>query len=176
MSRLTSLVMDLLLKLRQWRLEKRLGALGKGSIVCFGVRISNPEQVFIGERVSIAPGVWVGASSKGRVTIGDGSAIASGVRFVTPTHDPCALPVSSVGINRPVTIGRDVWIGTGAIILPGVIIGDGAIVAAGAVVSRDVPPDVLAAGVPAVIVKTLLPRESRFENGRRALEMKRRSQ
>ncbi|WP_265943737.1 acyltransferase [Dechloromonas sp. A34] len=175
MPRLKSLVLDLLLKVRQWRLENRLGALGKGSTVCFGVRISNPEQVFIGAGVSIAPGVWIGASSKGRVTIGDGSAIASGVRFVTPTHDPDVLPVSGIGINRPVTIGRDVWIGTGAIILPGVAIGDGTIVGAGAVVNRDLPPDVLAAGVPAIVVKTLLPRETRLENGRHALEMKRRS-
>lgn len=51
--------------------------------------------------------------------------------------------------DRPVTIGHDVWIGHGAIILPGRTIGDGAVVAAGAVVTRDVPPYMIAAGVPA---------------------------
>ena len=59
MPRLKSLVMDLLLRARQWYLAKRLGTLGKHSMVCFDVRISNPEQVYIGERVSIAPGVWI---------------------------------------------------------------------------------------------------------------------
>ena len=39
-------------------------------------------------------------------------------------------------------------------LLPGVTIGDGSIVAAGAVVSKDVPPGVVVAGVPARVVGT----------------------
>ena len=153
------------IKARQGYLRKRLGRLGTGSIVYAGVIIINHKFVYIGEDVSIAPRAQLAATSKGAITIGDRCAIASGVYIVTPTHDPNVLPVSSVGINRPVSIGQDVWIGTGAIILPGVTINDGAIIAAGAVVTKDVPPDCMMGGVPARLIKKLEPREKRFERG-----------
>lgn len=50
---------------------------------------------------------------------------------------------------RRTTLGADCWIGHGAIIKPEVTVGIGAIVAAGAVVTRDVPPFMIVAGVPA---------------------------
>jgi acetyltransferase-like isoleucine patch superfamily enzyme len=57
--------------------------------------------------------------------------------------------------TRPVTIKDNVWIGMNAVILKGVTIGENSIVAAGAVVSKDVPPNVVVAGNPAVVVKQL---------------------
>jgi acetyltransferase-like isoleucine patch superfamily enzyme len=56
--------------------------------------------------------------------------------------------------SKPVVIGRNVWIGTKARICKGVTIGDNSIVAAHAVVTKDVPPNTIAAGNPARIVKT----------------------
>jgi len=56
---------------------------------------------------------------------------------------------------RPIHIEDGVWIGSRAVLLPGVRIGHGAVVAAGAVVTRDVPPDVLVAGVPARWIRNL---------------------
>jgi acetyltransferase-like isoleucine patch superfamily enzyme len=53
----------------------------------------------------------------------------------------------------PVTIGDNAWIGRDAHVLKGVTIGRGAIVAAGSVVSSDVPPDAIAMGVPARIIR-----------------------
>ena len=47
------------------------------------------------------------------------------------------------------------WIGAGAIILPGVTIGENSIVGAGAVVKKDVPANVIVAGVPAKIVREI---------------------
>jgi acetyltransferase-like isoleucine patch superfamily enzyme len=55
----------------------------------------------------------------------------------------------------PIVIRDNVFIGHNAIVLPGVTIGPNAIVAAGAVVSRDVPPNSIAAGVPARPVAAL---------------------
>lgn len=55
--------------------------------------------------------------------------------------------------SRRVTIGNDVWIGHGAVILPGVSIGTGAVIGANAVVSKDVPPYMIVAGVPAKILR-----------------------
>ncbi len=57
-------------------------------------------------------------------------------------------------VSAPIDIGDHVWVGIGATILKGVTIGDGAVVAAGAVVTRDVPPNSLVAGVPAVVKRT----------------------
>ncbi len=57
----------------------------------------------------------------------------------------------------PVTIGDDVWIGNGALILKGVTIGDRAIIAARSVVTKAVPPDVIVAGNPARVVKSVAP-------------------
>jgi acetyltransferase-like isoleucine patch superfamily enzyme len=57
--------------------------------------------------------------------------------------------------SAPVRIKDNVWIGMNAVILKGVTIGENSVVAAGAVVSKDVPPNVVVAGNPAVIVKHL---------------------
>lgn len=153
-------------KLKVFLLTRRLGRFGAGSRFCHDVQLIYPSRIFIGKEVSIARGVDISASSKGCVTIGDRCAIAAGVRIVTPTHDPDCLPITSVGINKSISIGNDVWIGTGAIILPGITINDGAVIAAGAVVTKDVPPDCIVGGVPAKLIKVLPPRSERFELGR----------
>ena len=57
--------------------------------------------------------------------------------------------------TAPVIIGDNVWIGMNAVILKGVTIGENSVVAAGSVVSRNVPPDTVVAGNPAVVVKQL---------------------
>lgn len=65
---------------------------------------------------------------------------------------PHNRPIATVA---PVEIGDEVWIGAHAVILQGVKIGQRSVVGAGAVVTKDVPPDVLVAGVPAKIIKHL---------------------
>jgi len=74
------------------------------------------------------------------------------------------LKLDAVG---PIVIGDDVFIGHGAIVLPGVRIGSRVIVAAGAVVSRDVPDNVVVAGIPAHVVSTLDEHVQRVERRNR---------
>ena len=50
-------------------------------------------------------------------------------------------------------IGADVMIGANCTILPGIKIDDGAMVGAGSLVNSDIPPGVLAAGVPARVIR-----------------------
>lgn len=54
-----------------------------------------------------------------------------------------------------VTVGRGAFIGVGAVLGPGVTIGDWCIVGAGSVVLSDLPPNVLAFGSPARVVRPL---------------------
>ena len=56
---------------------------------------------------------------------------------------------------EPITIGNNVWLGGGAIVCPGVTIGENTVVGAGAVVVKDLPPNVLAVGTPARVIRDL---------------------
>lgn len=58
-------------------------------------------------------------------------------------------------MTKPIKIGNNVLIGTGAIILKGVTIGDGAVIGAGSVVTKDVAPNTVVAGNPALPVATV---------------------
>ncbi|MEL6841448.1 MAG: chloramphenicol acetyltransferase [Pseudomonadota bacterium] len=51
--------------------------------------------------------------------------------------------------SRRAVIGHDTWIGHGAQIRPEVTIGHGAVIAGGAIVTKDVPPYMIVAGIPA---------------------------
>jgi acetyltransferase-like isoleucine patch superfamily enzyme len=62
---------------------------------------------------------------------------------------------ASIPKELTVRIGDHVWIGASAIVLKGVTIGDNSVVAAGAIVTKDVPPNTLVVGAPAVPVLTI---------------------
>ena len=55
--------------------------------------------------------------------------------------------------DKNVVIGCHVWIGANCMILKGVTIGDNSVIAAGSVVVKDIPPNVLAGGNPARVIK-----------------------
>lgn len=57
--------------------------------------------------------------------------------------------------TAPVIIEDDVFIGMECLILKGVIIGRGSVIGAGSIVTRSVPPNVIAAGNPARVLRQL---------------------
>ncbi len=59
------------------------------------------------------------------------------------------------GEASPVVIGDDVWLGLGVTVLKGASIGAGTVVAAGSVVTGALPAGVVAAGMPARVVRDL---------------------
>jgi acetyltransferase-like isoleucine patch superfamily enzyme len=67
--------------------------------------------------------------------------------------DAHTIQYNTIQYNKPIKIENHVWIGTNCIILKGVTIGEGAVIAAGSVVNKDIPPRVLAGGVPAKVLK-----------------------
>jgi acetyltransferase-like isoleucine patch superfamily enzyme len=71
------------------------------------------------------------------------------------SHDANSRRHLGCSIVAPVTIGRRGYVGAGATILASVTIGDDAILGAGSGVRDDVPPGILAVGVPARAVGTV---------------------
>lgn len=55
--------------------------------------------------------------------------------------------------DQDVVIGNNVWIGARCIILKGVTIGDNAVIASGSIVVKNIPPNALAGGNPAKVIK-----------------------
>lgn len=56
---------------------------------------------------------------------------------------------------KPVKIGNNVWIGAGVHINQGVTIGDNTIIGAGSVITKDIPANVIAAGVPCKVIRII---------------------
>lgn len=90
------------------------------------------------------------------VTIGHNVQFAPNVQIYTAYHPLDARErIKGPELAAPVTIGDNVWIGGGAIICQGVTIGDNTTIGAGAVVTRDIPPNVFAAGNPCRAIREL---------------------
>lgn len=93
----------------------------------------------------------------GGLTIGDNVIAATHLIIVPSGHnfeDP-SRPILEQGETKlGVVIGNDVWIGARVTILDGVTIGAGSVIGAGAVVTKDIPPNSVAVGVPARVIKT----------------------
>ena len=120
----------------------------------FGQNIFLGENVFINFNCTILDGA--------KVTIGSDTIIAPNVQICATGHptDPKARHIPDGGGTRlaisakPVSIGSNCWLGAGCIVTPGVSIGDNCTIGAGSVVVKDIPPDSLAVGSPARVVKS----------------------
>lgn len=106
----------------------------------------------IGKRVFINSGCQF--QDQGGLTIGDDVLVGPGTIVATLNHAEDPEHRSDL-IPAPVKIGNKVWIGARVTICPGVTIGEGSIIGAGAVVTRSIPPFVLAAGVPAKVLREI---------------------
>jgi maltose O-acetyltransferase len=90
------------------------------------------------------------------VTIGAACQIATRVQILTATHPVDPEPRrAGWEYAEPITIADNVWLGGGVVVCPGVAIGQDTVVGAGAVVTKDLPAGVVAAGVPARILREI---------------------
>jgi maltose O-acetyltransferase len=90
------------------------------------------------------------------ITIGAACQIGTRVQLLTASH-PVDPETRRIGweYGQSIAIADNVWLGGGAIVCPGVSIGEDTVVGAGAVVSRDLPAGVVAAGVPARVLREI---------------------
>jgi acetyltransferase-like isoleucine patch superfamily enzyme len=115
-------------------------------------------EIRIGDRVGITGATVVSFQS---VTIGAGSLLGANVMVVDSDFHPLEParrhePMTSDAIAvAPVRIEENVFLGANSIVLKGVTIGANSVIGAGSVVTKDVPPNVIAAGNPCRVVKSL---------------------
>ncbi len=126
-----------------------------GNVTLIGGTRHHHRNVHLGADTIISTNVTI--NSDAEVSIGDNVTIGPYVKLYTSSHDlgpgsrRCNVPV----VARPIVIEKGCWLAVGVTVLPGVTIGHGSVVSAGAVVEKDVPPDSLVQGVPAVVVRKL---------------------
>jgi maltose O-acetyltransferase len=135
-------------------LRELVGHLGEGA----GIR--PPFFVDYGRYISVGARTFVNFGAVmldvAPITIGEDVQIGPNVQLLTPTHPLDAeLRRAKWEAAEPIVIGDNVWLGGGVIVLPGVTIGANTVVGAGAVVSKDLPPNVVAVGNPARVIRQL---------------------
>jgi maltose O-acetyltransferase len=139
---------------RERLLRELLGGVGEHVVV------RSPFHCDYGSHISIGTGTFVNYRcvflDVVEIAIGATCQIGPGVQLLTADHpiDPRARR-DGWESGRPIVVGDNVWLGGGAIVCPGVTIGDNTVVGAGAVVTRDLPADVVAAGVPARVLREI---------------------
>nr|WP_219820453.1 sugar O-acetyltransferase [Pseudoclavibacter sp. RFBA6] len=135
-------------------LAELIGSLGEG------VAVKAPLYVDYGSNITIGDGTFVNvglvALDVTPITIGAHCQIGPNVQLLTPTHPLDPEPRrEGFEAGAPITLGDNVWLGGGVIVCPGVTIGENTVVGAGAVVTKDLPPNVVAVGNPARVIRTL---------------------
>jgi acetyltransferase-like isoleucine patch superfamily enzyme len=111
-----------------------------------------PQNVEIDRNTSLGHYNKLWAFNK--IHIGEFTQTAMGLTIVSGGHDPSDYtPI----MNDSVLLEGENWIGCNVTIIGGVTIGRGSIIAAGAVVTKDIPPYVIAGGVPAKVIKKRIP-------------------
>ena len=114
---------------------------GKNVYANFGLTLVDDTDIFVGDCTLIGPNVVID----------------------TGTHPVCPeLREKGYQYNLQVKIGKNCWIGAGSVILPGVTVGDNSVIGAGSVVTHDVPPNVIAVGSPARVLRSITDRDREY--------------
>jgi acetyltransferase-like isoleucine patch superfamily enzyme len=90
---------------------------------------------------------------KGEVSFGDDGGISWGVLVIDSNFHPMFVDEQPVTETKPITVGDHVYVGARSILLKGTNIGSGSIIAAGSIVTGDIPPNVMAGGAPAKVLR-----------------------
>ena len=139
---------------RQRLLHELFGSMGENTIIEPPFRCDYGYNIHLGDNVFLNfDCVVLDVCS---VTIGHHCLIGPGVHIYTAAH-PLDPQSRALGLEygKSVTFGNNVWIGGHSVINPGLTIGNNAVIASGSVVTRDVPENVVVAGAPARIIKSL---------------------
>ncbi len=112
-----------------------------------GLDISVGRNVFINQNCTFY--------DLGGIDIAGDVMIGPNVSIITSGHPVEPSRRRALTIAKPIAIERNVWIAAGATIVGGVTVGENSVVAAGSVVTKDVPPNTLAGGNPARVIRSI---------------------
>jgi len=115
--------------------------LGSGVYMNFNMTMVDDGNIYIGNKVMFGPNVT----------------IITGTHPVNPS-----LRERGLQYNKDVYIEDNAWIGSGVTILPGVKIGKNSVIAAGSMVTKDIPDNVVAAGIPCRVMRKIGEHDDRY--------------
>jgi acetyltransferase-like isoleucine patch superfamily enzyme len=121
-----------------------------------GAFVEIQKNATVGRRCKISSHTFVCEG----VNIEDNVFVGHGVTFINDSYPRATTPEGGLQTGtdwrvEATLVKRGASIGSGATILSKVVIGENSIVGAGSVVSRDVPPNVIVAGNPARILRSI---------------------
>ncbi len=145
-------------------LEELLGFFGEGAYLRPPVYFNYGYQTSIGARSYANFGVIF--LDVGKITIGEDVLLGSYSQLLAAGHTLEAKPRREKwGYGKPIVIKDNVWLGAGSIVGPGVTIGENSVIGANSVVMKDIPANVVAAGAPARIIRSLEDGETSADRG-----------
>ncbi|PZD97732.1 acetyltransferase [Paenibacillus sambharensis] len=115
------------------------------------IDVGRHAELTIGDNCFFNYGLDIGCAKS--IMIGSNTIIGPMVNIMDSNWHP--VDMDSGNESRAVVIEENVWIGRGVLVLPGVRIGRNSVIAAGSIVNKDIPDNVLAAGVPAKVIRQL---------------------
>lgn len=136
------------------KLKAMFGACGEKPFIKPPFRCDYGYRIFVGNNFfANFDCVFLDA---GRIVFGDNCMVGPKTSILAITHplDP-AERSKGIGIPKDVIIGNNVWLGANVTILPGVELGDNVVVGAGSVVTKSFPKNVVIAGNPAKIIRSI---------------------
>jgi len=138
-------------KLRIFKLRMLGGIISKGVKSYGRFTVINIPNLIIGKNSRINEGVHI--NCRNTVKIGKNVHISSNVQIHTGRLQIDKL--ARVHTSEPILIEDNVWVASAVVILSGVTIGENTVIAAGSIVTNDIPPNSLAMGIPAKVIKSI---------------------
>jgi acetyltransferase-like isoleucine patch superfamily enzyme len=127
----------------------------KCMLSCIDIYCGDNAQVIIGEGSVFNYLSYLRCHEPSSIVIGSGFLCAANALITTSDMHSIYDIESGKRINpaKDISIGSSVWIGQDTYILKGSSIGSGAVIGAKAIVSGKIPKNVVAAGVPAKVIR-----------------------
>jgi len=129
----------------EWKRKWKRPEIEHGVLTKYNYLVHYPEGLSLGNYVDISQFVYIQA--RGKVIIEESVEIGPFCAILSESTED-----EKIGAIR---IGKNAKIGTHSTIMPGITVGENSVIGAYSFVNRDIPPNVMAWGVPCRVVKNL---------------------